>query len=119
MSDSGRGGLGDGLRTGVGILMAFKEAVEETVEDALNRGDLSPEGARAAMKDATDRLQQTMEEARDRFDFVPRREFEALRAEVAELRSRVAELESRRTPIPTESSPADPAPDNGPAFPVD
>lgn len=119
MSNTGSGGLGDGIRTGMGILMAFKEAVEETVDEALKQGDLSPEGARTAMKDATERFQQTMEEARDRFDFVPRREFEALRTELMELRSRVADLEAGHRGPSGEIS-GDRSPDsNGPEFPVD
>src|SRR5690606_36554501 len=33
--DERRGGLGEGLRTGIGILTALKEAIEETIEDAV------------------------------------------------------------------------------------
>lgn len=88
-----RAGFSEGIRTGIGILTAFKEAVEETVQEAVDRGDLSPERAREAMQGAAERLQASIDEARDRFDVVPRREFEALRDEVADLRARISRLE--------------------------
>lgn len=88
-----RSGFTEGIRTGIGILTAFKEAVEETVQEAVDRGDLSPERAREAMQGAAERLQASIDDARDRFDVVPRREFEALRDEVADLRARLIRLE--------------------------
>jgi polyhydroxyalkanoate synthesis regulator phasin len=83
------GGIGDGIRTGIGILTAFKEAIEETLNEAIERGDVSPERAKSLMKDAAERVQETVGEARERFDFVSRREFDALRREVDELRRQV------------------------------
>jgi polyhydroxyalkanoate synthesis regulator phasin len=91
---SGLGGIGDGIRTGFGILNSFKEAIEETFQEAVDRGDLSPERAKQVMEDAARRLQSTLEEARDRIDVVPRREFDELRAVVDRLVTRVARLES-------------------------
>lgn len=89
----GRGSVGDevreGIRAGLGILSALKDAVEETVQDMLDRGELSPERAREAVRSTMDRAQSTFEEARGRLDFVTRREYEALESEVAELRRRV------------------------------
>ena len=87
--------LSEGIRTGIGILTAFKEAVEETLQEAVERGDLSPERAKQAMQGAADRLQAGIEDARDRFDVVTRSEFEALRDEVADLRARLARLEGQ------------------------
>lgn len=92
----GGAGIGEGIRTGIGILNAFREAVEETIQEAVSRGDLSPERARETMQGTMDRLQHGLGDARERFDLVPRRDFEALRAEVAELRSRVTLLEGER-----------------------
>lgn len=92
------GGIGDGIRTGIGILNAFREAVEETFKEAVDRGDMSPEGAKSAMMDVAQRLQGTLDEARERFDFAARKEHEELRAEVQRLRERVERLESASGP---------------------
>lgn len=86
---SGIGGIGDGIRAGIGILSAFKEAVEETLQEAVDRGDLSPDRAKRAVSDTVDRIQSTFDEARGRMDLVSRREFDELRAEVARLREQV------------------------------
>lgn len=92
---SGIGSLSEGIRTGLGILNAFKEAVEETLQESVDRGDLSPERARQAMQGAADRLQNSIDEARDRFDVVTRREFQALREEIGDLKVRMDRLEVR------------------------
>ena len=90
---SGIGGIGDGIRTGIGILSAIREAIEETFDEAVKRGDLSPDRARQAMSDVAERIQGTVEGARERLDFVSRREYEELRVEVDRLRERLARLE--------------------------
>jgi polyhydroxyalkanoate synthesis regulator phasin len=96
--DRDRGNVGDevreGIRAGIGILSAIKDAVEETIQDMANRGELSQDRAREAVRTTMDRAQVAFDDARVRFDFVPRREFEALRAEVADLRSRIARHEA-------------------------
>lgn len=88
-----RSSMGDevreGIRAGLGILSALKDAIEETVQDMMDRGELSPERAREAVRTTMDRAQNAFEDARTRLDFVPRREFEALRAEVAALTGRL------------------------------
>jgi polyhydroxyalkanoate synthesis regulator phasin len=82
---------GDALREGVraltGILGAFKDAIEQTFDDLTKRGDLSPERARESASDAMTRVQQAIDDMRGRVDFVTRKEFDALKAEVAELRA--------------------------------
>ena len=88
------GGIGDGIRTGIGILNAFREAIEETLDNAVQRGDLTPERARQTMREAFDRMQESFEGARERLDFVPRAEMDELRNELAQLRERVARLEA-------------------------
>jgi polyhydroxyalkanoate synthesis regulator phasin len=102
MSDEQRkpgiGGIGDGIRTGIGILNAFREAIEETLNDAVQRGDLTPERAGQAMRDAGQRIQESFDGARDRFDFVSRREYEDLKSEMALLRDRIARLEGGSPP---------------------
>lgn len=95
MTDQGqkRTDPGDAFREGVravtGILGAFKDAIEQTFNDLSERGDIAPERARDAARDAMKRAQEAVEEMRGRLEFVPRREFDTLRAEVAELRTQV------------------------------
>jgi polyhydroxyalkanoate synthesis regulator phasin len=100
---AGIGGIGEGIRTGLGILTAFKDAIEQTLEEAVERGDLTPERARQAMREAADRVQVGLEGARERLDFVSRREYDDLRAELAQLRERVARLEGGSGPEPRPS----------------
>jgi polyhydroxyalkanoate synthesis regulator phasin len=88
-------GIGEGIRSGLGILSAFKDAIEETLQEAIERGDLGPDRARQAVRDSVNRFQEGMEEARERFDFVPRKDFEALQSQVVALRARVEALERR------------------------
>jgi polyhydroxyalkanoate synthesis regulator phasin len=84
-----RPGIGEGIRTGIGVLTAFREAVEETLQEAVDRGDLKPERAKQALTDALSRAQGAVGDVRERLDFVSRKEFDELRAEVAELRRRL------------------------------
>lgn len=92
------------IQATTGILAAFKEAIEETIDELRERGDLSPDRAKEAVRQTMYRAQQTMEEARERLDFVPRREFDEIRMQVAELKRRVAALEGEapRGEIPVE-----------------
>jgi polyhydroxyalkanoate synthesis regulator phasin len=85
MSEEKRSGFSDGVRQGLGVLSAFKEAIEETLSEARERGDLNPERARSAMKSALHRAQEVAGDAKEKLDFVNRREFEALRDRVEEL----------------------------------
>jgi len=89
----GRASIGEGLRAGIGILTAFKEAIEETIDEAAARNDLRPERAKEALTGALSRAQDAFGDVRERLDVVPRREFEALRLELEELRRRVDRLE--------------------------
>jgi polyhydroxyalkanoate synthesis regulator phasin len=110
------GGVGEGVRTGIGILSAIKDALEETVGEMLEGSDLSGERASQLVRDAGQRLQSTLEEARERFDFVPRDEVEQLRRELAELRRRVDLLERGGGKAGAEEPPrlgADEIPDVG------
>jgi polyhydroxyalkanoate synthesis regulator phasin len=84
--------IGEGIRSGVGVLTAFKEAIEETIQEASSRGDLSPDRARQFLGDALHRAQDAVGEVRERLEWVPRKEFDALQAEVAELRRRLDAL---------------------------
>jgi polyhydroxyalkanoate synthesis regulator phasin len=86
-------GIGEGLRAGIGILTAFKEAIEETINEAVESNDLRPERAKDALSGALGRAQDVIGDVRERLDVVPRREFDALRAEVEELRRRLDRLD--------------------------
>lgn len=118
-SRSARDSVGDGIRQGLGVLTAFKEALEETITEARERGDLSPERGRAFMRDALSRAQAAAEDARERFDFATRKDVEDLEAELRALQGRVARLEDdlqtqqRRGPGPSGSGPGS-GPGTGP-----
>jgi polyhydroxyalkanoate synthesis regulator phasin len=115
--------IGEGIRSGIGMLTAFKEAIEETIQEAGERGDLSPERAKHFLGGALHRAQETVGDVRDRLDFVPRREFEALLLEVEELQRRLDALEGRGgaaadehtlLSLPSSGSAAEPPAPEGP-----
>jgi polyhydroxyalkanoate synthesis regulator phasin len=116
-----RPSIGEGIRSGIGVLTAFKEAIEETIQEATDRGDLSTDRAKQFLGEALHRAQDAAADVRDRLDFVPRREFEALLREVEELQRRVDQLEGRgagaeeftRLALPSSSAapPSLPAPE--------
>jgi polyhydroxyalkanoate synthesis regulator phasin len=87
-----RPSIGEGIRSGIGVLTAFKEAIEETIQEAGSRGDLSPDRAKQFLGEALHRVQDTAADVRERLDFVPRREFDALLREVEELQRRLDRL---------------------------
>ena len=94
MAQDRSGSLSDGIRTGIGVLTAFKDAIEETINEAIARGDLSPERAKSVVRDAADRIQSSLEDVRERLDVVSRQEFDTLRAETEALRLRIEALEA-------------------------
>ena len=87
--------MSDGIKQGIGVLSAFKEAIEETIQDARDRGDLSTDRAKGVMKDALGRAQAAASGAREKLDFVNQAELTALRAELAALKNRLEVLEAR------------------------
>lgn len=93
-----RGKVGDdvreGIKAGLGILSALKDAIEETFEEMMDRGELSQDRAREAMKTTMDRAAEAFEDTRARFDFVTRSEHQELAEDVKELRRRVERLEN-------------------------
>jgi len=107
----------DGVRTVTGVLGAMVEALEDTFRD-LREGELSPDRARDAARSTVQRAQETVEEWRDRFDFVSRKDFEALRQEVAALRESVEALTRSGGPR-SASQPERPDVAAGDGFPVD
>ncbi len=95
MTEQRSGGIAEGIRTGIGMIAAFKDALEESLDEAIARGDLSPERARNVVRDTANRVQSTLGEARERLELVSRREFDSLRLEVEELRARLDQAEGR------------------------
>jgi len=108
---SAREKMSEGIRQGIGVLSAFKDALEETIQEARERGDLSSDRAKGVMKDALAKAQSAADDARERFDFVQQKEFDRLRETVEELRERLAALEEQV--LAPGSSTADEAPDAG------
>ncbi|HSM03094.1 MAG TPA: hypothetical protein VK858_00655 [Longimicrobiales bacterium] len=81
--------MSDGFQRGLGVLSAFKEALDQTISEARERGDLSVDRARDAMKSAVDRAREATSDAKERFDFATVAEFEALEHRVRELEKRM------------------------------
>ncbi len=85
--------VSDGIKQGMSVLNAMKDAIEETIKEAKERGDLSQERAKEVMKSGLAKAQQGMESAREALDFVSQNEFEGLRTKVDELKDRVRNIE--------------------------
>ena len=92
---SGPRRVSDGIKQGLGVLSALKDALEEAITEARERGDLSPERAKEAVRSAMSRVQEAAGEARERFDVVSRKEFDQLSARFDELKVRLENLERR------------------------
>jgi polyhydroxyalkanoate synthesis regulator phasin len=89
----GGGRMGDGIRQGIGVLSAFKDALEETIQEARERGDLSSDRAKEVMKDTLAKAQTAAEGAREKLDFANQAEMEAVRSAIDAVRERVGALE--------------------------
>jgi polyhydroxyalkanoate synthesis regulator phasin len=85
--------VSDGIKQGIGVLSAFKDALEETISEARERGDLSPERAKDVMRSALTKAQEAAGEARERLDFVSQKEFDALAQRVAALEEKLRDAE--------------------------
>jgi polyhydroxyalkanoate synthesis regulator phasin len=93
--DSAKEGIKEGVRAVTGFLAALKDAIDETLRDVRDTGDLDPQRAKDAMRSTMKKAQDAMDDVKDRLDFVPRKDHDALRAEVEALRARVTELEGK------------------------
>ncbi len=94
MSEKKTGGIRDGIDKGLGMLSAFKEAIDETITEARERGDLSQDRAKEIMRDALDRAQEAADGARERFDFVTRKQMDGLRGEMDAMGARIRRIET-------------------------
>lgn len=86
-------GIRGGINKGLGMLSAMKDALEETLKEARERGDLSPERAKEVMRSTLAKAQSKAGEAREAFDFVTQKEFDGLRSVVDGLKARVSQVE--------------------------
>lgn len=84
--------MGDGIRQGLGVLTAFKDALEETIQEARDRGDLSADRAKEVMKDTLDKAQTAAEDAKERLDFATHGELDAA---VSNIKDRLGALEEQ------------------------
>ena len=109
-----RDSVSDGVKQGLGILSAFKEALEETINEARERGDLSSDRAKEVLKGAMARARTAADEAKERLDFVPQKDFDALRARVDELKVRLENLERRASQDPAAGPVSGGEPPSGP-----
>ncbi|MDR0787979.1 MAG: hypothetical protein LBG44_08955 [Gemmatimonadota bacterium] len=110
MTDEREGGIADGIRTGIGLLSAFRDALEETIDEAIARGAPDPERAKGVIRDASELARNTLSSARERLDVVSRAEHEALRREVEALRARLDQLEGATRPgAPASAADAGPS----------
>ncbi len=93
-TEEGRGeAIKGGIRQGLSMLSAMKDAIEETLKEARERGDLSPERAREVMRSTLEKAQEKAGEARDALDFVKQKEFDVLQKVVERIELRLAEIE--------------------------
>jgi len=77
------------------VLNAMKDAIEETIKEAKERGDLSQERAKEVMKSGLAKAQKRMESAREAFEFVSQNDFEELHTKVDELKARLLNVERK------------------------
>ncbi len=71
----------------------MKDSIEETLNEARDRGDLTPERAKEVMRSTLEKAQEKAGEARDAFDFVKQKEFDVVKKVVEGLKVRVADME--------------------------
>lgn len=81
--------VSDAANRGLGMLSAFKEALEETINEARERGDLTTDRAKDAVRTAFEKAKAASSDARDKFDFVSQADFDGLAARVADLEQKV------------------------------
>ena len=106
-TEQAKEGLREGVRAVTGFLAALKDAIDETLRDVRESGDLDAQRAKEAMRSTMKRAQTAMDQAIDRIDVPSRKDVDALRDELDALRLRVADLESKMGSGGTGSIPVD------------
>jgi polyhydroxyalkanoate synthesis regulator phasin len=109
MSDQDRR---EGGRESLGILSTLKDALDEVLSEAREKGGSSADRARDAMRGAMARARSAAEEARERLDFVTHQELQDVRDVIDELKVRLENLE-RRTSQDPMTGPSRPESDAG------
>ena len=107
-------GIKGGIRQGMSMLNAIKDAIEETLNEAKDRGDLSPDRAKEVMRATLEKAQAKAGEARDALDFVKQKDFDGLRSVVDGLKKRVKSVE-RSLGLEAEDGPEEPDGEEGDA----
>ena len=113
-SQSRKSKVEDGIKQGIGVLSAFKDALEETIQEARERGDLSADRAKEVMKDAVDRAQTAAEGARGKLDFAQQSDVDVLQSALDSIKSRVSSLEESVFGSSKGDETADAAPESEP-----
>jgi polyhydroxyalkanoate synthesis regulator phasin len=94
-TDQARDGIKEGVRAITGFLAALKDAIDETIRDVRDSGDLDPDRAKQAMKSTMKKAADAVDNMTDRIDFVARKDLDQLRQELDALRARVTDLETK------------------------
>lgn len=102
----------EGGRETLGILATLRDALEEVMAEARDKGGLSAERAREALRGAMGRARTAAEGARERLDLVTHQELQEVRDAVNELKVRLENLERR---VSQEPSVGPSRPAGGPA----
>ena len=89
---SGRREDRDGGREGLGMLSTIREALDEVIAEAREKGGVSAERAREALRNAVVKARDV---AGDRLDLATRQELQEVRDALAELKVRLENLERR------------------------
>ena len=90
----------DAGREGLGILSTLKEALDEAIAEARDKGGMSADRAREAVRGAVSRAKDAAGEARERLDLVTHQDLAELRASLDELKVRLENLERRTSQDP-------------------
>lgn len=88
-----REALQDSLKQKIGVLGAMRDAIEDTIREARERGDLSPDRAKEVMRSALTKAREKAGEAKDALDLVKQKEFDSLRERVDDLKARLTQVE--------------------------
>jgi len=91
----------EGGREGLGILSTLREALDEVMAEAKDKGGMSADRAREAVRGAVAKAREAAGEARERLDFATEQDVQDLREAVNELKVRLENLERRISQDPS------------------